>query len=88
VDAADYVVWRKFNGTLTTLPNDSTPGIVSPADLDEWKAHFGMMAMPGGGSAKSAVPEPGTSLTFLFALGIAKVRQRRSDPLRKLNKRD
>jgi hypothetical protein len=57
VDAADYVVWRKFNGTTTTLPNDSTPGIVSPADLDEWKAHFGMMA--GGGSSTAAVPEPG-----------------------------
>jgi hypothetical protein len=82
VDAADYVVWRKFNGTLTTLPNDSTPGIVSPADLDEWKAHFGMMAMPGGGSSTAAVPEPGTLLTFLFALGFVEVRRRRSNPLR------
>jgi hypothetical protein len=66
VDAADYVVWRKFNGTLTTLPNDSTPGIVSPADLDEWKAHFGMMA--GGGSSTAAVPEPGTMTAALCLL--------------------
>jgi hypothetical protein len=70
VDAADYVVWRKFNGTLTTLPNDSTPGIVSPADLDEWKAHFGMMAMPGGGSSTSAVPEPPMHFVTLALLAL------------------
>jgi hypothetical protein len=25
VDAADYVLWRNNNNTVTTLPNDSTP---------------------------------------------------------------
>jgi hypothetical protein len=64
VDAADYVVWRKNNGTLVTLPNDSTPGIVSAADYDEWKAHFGMMA--GGGSSSAAVPEPATFAASMF----------------------
>jgi hypothetical protein len=72
VDAADYVVWRKLNGTLTTLPNDSTPGIVSPADFDEWRAHFGMMA--GTGSSAAAVPEPGTLMALLFALCLVGVR--------------
>jgi hypothetical protein len=66
VDAADYVVWRKLNGTLTTLPNDSTPGIVSPADYDEWKLHFGMSS-GGAGSSTSAVPEP-AALSPVLAL--------------------
>ena len=32
VDAGDYVLWRKYSGQSVTLPNDSTPGTVTPAD--------------------------------------------------------
>lgn len=62
VDAADYVLWRKYSGQSVTLPNDSTPGTVTAADYDVWRSHFGQT--PGAGSSAegleaSSVPEPG-----------------------------
>jgi len=66
VDAADYVVWRKHNGTTTVLPNDNTPGIVSPADYDDWVANFGMMS--GGGAGVTAVPEPASLSAALLLM--------------------
>ncbi|MEX2310758.1 MAG: hypothetical protein WD738_24535 [Pirellulales bacterium] len=70
VDAADYVVWRKYNNTATTLPNDSTPG-TSAADYDVWRAHFGDTIGTGAGdiaSARNAVPEPCTLVLALAGL--------------------
>jgi hypothetical protein len=68
VDAGDYVLWRKFNNTATTLPNDSTPG-TNASDYTVWRAHFGQP--PGSGAsfgASVAVPEPAASaLTLLLA---------------------
>jgi T5SS/PEP-CTERM-associated repeat protein len=48
VNAADYVVWRKTDGT--------------PAGYNEWRANFGQPA-PGAGGI-STVPEPATLLSF------------------------
>jgi hypothetical protein len=79
VDAADYVVWRDNLNLAVTLPNDSTPGSVSPADYDEWRANFGRMA--GGGAASgqaAAVPEPGTWVLFALVIGWAAARLRRA----------
>ena len=54
VDAADYVVWRKTNGTQT--------------GYNDWRANFGRTAGVGSGAnANAAVPEP-TTLTMLVAL--------------------
>jgi hypothetical protein len=77
VDAADYVVWRNVNGTTTTLPNDSTPGIVSQADYDEWRTRFGMMS--GVGASAQPVPEPGafTVVALLLTCWTACVRRYR-----------
>ncbi len=44
VDAADYVLWRDKLGTMTTLPNDTTPGNVTQEDFTVWRANFGKMA--------------------------------------------
>jgi hypothetical protein len=68
VDAADYVVWRKFNGTLTTLPNDETSGSVLPVDYDVWREHFGEGNL---GSSSTAAPEPTAfaSALLLIACG-------------------
>jgi hypothetical protein len=41
VDAADQVVWRDNLDQSVTLPNDPTPGTVTQADYDVWKAAFG-----------------------------------------------
>jgi autotransporter-associated beta strand protein len=61
VDAADYVVWRKNEGTTNVLPNDGgLGGTVGVAHFNLWRENFGN-PMPGGGSgANAAVPEPGT----------------------------
>jgi hypothetical protein len=67
VDAADYVTWRKNNGTNTPLPNDDGLGTpIGPAHYNLWAANFGSMA-PGSGAAIGAVPEPSSCL--LLALG-------------------
>src|SRR5205085_2633394 len=34
VDAADYVVWRKYAGTTHTLPNDPTGGTIGIAQYN------------------------------------------------------
>jgi hypothetical protein len=63
VDAADYVVWRKTDGTQT--------------GYDAWRANFGTSLLAGSGSAipsaKSlpAVPEPSTlMIACIAAIGI------------------
>jgi hypothetical protein len=53
VDTADYVLWRRSNG--------------SPADYNLWRAHFGA-SVPANGAALAeiaAVPEP-SSLVLIF----------------------
>jgi probable HAF family extracellular repeat protein len=62
VDAADYVVWRKGLGTTYTQN-----------DYNVWRAHFGQTFFTGGpgataGSSNNAVPEPTTSMLFVFAV--------------------
>ena len=55
VDAADYVVWRKTDG--------------SPGGYNDWRTNFGRTS--GSGSALSsgaAVPEPGAFMLFAAAL--------------------
>ncbi|HVT27160.1 MAG TPA: choice-of-anchor tandem repeat GloVer-containing protein [Lacipirellulaceae bacterium] len=73
VDAADYVVWRKYNNTAMTLPNDSTPG-TDVSDYDVWQVHFGQIAGSGSGSSlestTAGVPES-TSTALLFIATIA-----------------
>jgi hypothetical protein len=53
VDAADYVVWWKKNGSLP--------------QYDEWRSHFGLPAGSGSGSAEAAVPEPVGALLLVLA---------------------
>jgi hypothetical protein len=58
VDAADYVVWRKSDGTL--------------AGYNLWRSHFGQPPGSGSGSGGAslfqvAVPEPATFVLLMFA---------------------
>jgi hypothetical protein len=53
VNAADYVVWRKTNGT--------------PAGYNEWRTNFGRTSGSGSGVGSSAVPEPGTAALLILS---------------------
>jgi hypothetical protein len=41
VNAGDYTRWRDNLGATVTLPNDSTPGMVTSDDYNVWKTAFG-----------------------------------------------
>ncbi len=73
VDAADYVLWRRYLGQSVTLPNDSTSGTVTAADYDVWRSHFGQTPTGSGAGdlLQAAVPEPATaSLITLLAAAL------------------
>jgi subtilisin family serine protease len=55
VNAADYVAFRKFVGTGTSLPNTTNPDDpVVPADQELWETNFGASADSGGSAAVSS----------------------------------
>jgi hypothetical protein len=68
VDAADYVVWRKSDGSLE--------------DYDVWRAHFGQTGgSPSAQRAAGAVPEPAsTALIILGCTGLVARRRKRCLP--------
>jgi glucosylceramidase len=74
VDVADYVVWRKNEGSDNALPNDNdlnTP--VGQDHYDLWRSNFGAMAVVG----VSAVPEPsGLPLVIGGLLGLMGIHAR------------
>ncbi len=79
VDAADYLVWRKYQGTTHLLPNDPLGGTIGMAQYDQWRAHFGQP--PGSGAAptaNAAVPEPANWLQIILVAAIASTRRRRT----------
>ncbi|MEX2310757.1 MAG: PEP-CTERM sorting domain-containing protein [Pirellulales bacterium] len=72
VDAADYVVWRKFVGAATLNNRDPNGmGPVGQADYDFWRMHFGETIGSGAGaigSASAAVPEPTSPLILIVGM--------------------
>lgn len=78
VDAADYVVWRKFDGTGIDLPNDGDlPGDIGPAEYGMWHENFGSGGSAGGSPGN--VPEPAAATLFVLGLiGCVASRRRRS----------
>ncbi|HEY3396012.1 MAG TPA: PEP-CTERM sorting domain-containing protein, partial [Lacipirellulaceae bacterium] len=63
VDAADYVVWRKTDGTQ--------PG------YDEWRTNFGRTSGSGAGLDAAGVPEPSSLLLVLAACSLVACARRR-----------
>lgn len=79
VDAADFALWRNSVGQAITLPNDSTPGSVTQADYEVWRANFGRTP-PGSGAGAAfgtAVPEP-ASCWLAFIAVLAPIARRRA----------
>jgi hypothetical protein len=73
VNAADYVTWRKLNGTSTVMPNDPNP---LPIDNDQyvtWRGNFGASGGSGGSGDQGnvSVPEPATVMSVLLAVVLA-----------------
>jgi hypothetical protein len=75
VDALDYTLWRNHLGQLVTLPNDTTPGEVTAADYEVWKANYGESLFAGAGGLEvpvsNQVPEPSFLLLVAVAGGMA-----------------
>jgi hypothetical protein len=82
VDAADYAVWRKYQGTTHALPNDPTGGTIGPAQYATWRSNFGRPPGSGVGSSLdglgSAVPEPSSAAILGILSLIALARRRRA----------
>ncbi|HEY3393038.1 MAG TPA: PEP-CTERM sorting domain-containing protein, partial [Lacipirellulaceae bacterium] len=63
VDAADYVVWRKTNGTQD--------------GYTAWRTNFGRTSGPAAGQVAAAAPEPASlALAALSVLAVVSVRRR------------
>jgi len=73
VDAADYVVWRKTDGT--------------PAGYDAWRANFGQPSGSGSvANANATIPEPTTLMMLIVAaVGVRLRRRQIASECRKLN---
>lgn len=60
VDAGDYVMWRKLQGTTVTPwsgADGNGDGVVDQDDHSVWRAHFGQTLPPNAGSWASAAAE-------------------------------
>lgn len=63
VDAADYVVWRKNDGTNNPLPNDDGLGVpIGTGHFELWIANYGNTASGAASGQSIAVPEPSSVL--------------------------
>lgn len=72
VDAADYPLWRNYNGQVggaTTAQGDGTgEGNVDGADYTYWRSRFGNVAGNGSGLQSTTVPEPASTLLVWLGL--------------------
>jgi hypothetical protein len=69
VNTADYLVWRKRNGTTFKLMNEVagiTPGQVTAEDYTAWRARFGNITGSGAQLGAKSVPEPSTIALFIL----------------------
>jgi hypothetical protein len=75
VDAADYLVWRRFMGTTVspwTNGDGNGDGVVNESDYFAWRQSFGraIITASGGaaGTGAAVVPEPAASALACLAL--------------------
>ncbi len=82
VDAADYLLWRRYQNTTHVLANDPIGGTIGPAQYTQWRAHFGQSAGSGTGLTSSLlssnVPEPAALSLMILAAAIYLPRRRRA----------
>jgi hypothetical protein len=82
-DAADYVPWRKFEGTYFQLPNDTEP---LPIDIDQynrWRENFTQLLSGSGGvSQVITAPEPTSAALMAISALAASAFSRRGRAIR------
>jgi hypothetical protein len=71
IDAADYVIWRKTNGSMTNLlANGDTSGTsalsINAADYAAWMKQYGNVGGGGSTTSLAAAPEPSAWLIAFF----------------------
>jgi hypothetical protein len=76
VDAADYVVWRKNEGTNNMLANNPTPGPIDQTEYERWRANFGNSSLGSGGVAAGQAAEPASWMLVLPAIVALAARRR------------
>ncbi len=68
VDAADFVLYRKYFGASANSPADSNhDGLINDVDYQFWRQRFGNPLPPGAGSLFTSIPEPGTLVLLCAA---------------------
>jgi hypothetical protein len=77
VDAADYVVFRKNEGTPSSLANDPIGGVIGQGQYDQWRAHFSESAIGSSANANSNVPEPSAFAMLIMAAAVVPTRRRK-----------
>jgi hypothetical protein len=68
VDAADYVVWRDNENTMSTLPNDPAGGTIGPSQYNNWRANFGASTAGTSASQATNVPESAALVLAVCAM--------------------
>jgi hypothetical protein len=68
VNAADYILYRKYYGSRTNSVADANhDGIVNEFDYQIWRQRYGNPLSPGAGSSITSIPEPSTIFLLLIA---------------------
>jgi hypothetical protein len=81
VDAADYVVWRKSQGTTTSLPNDLIGGTIGTKQYSQWRTSFGIATSSGTNMISSAqIAEPSTALLCVVCVSAILSHRQRTAP--------
>ena len=73
VDAGDYVIWNKNNGSGNPLPNDNGLGTpIGPAHYTLWRNNFGLTLPQAWTNGNNAIFSAGTDAAgSLYAINIA-----------------
>jgi hypothetical protein len=67
VNAADYIIWRRSQGTGSLQADGDTNGVINGSDYAVWREVFGANGGSGASMAANAfgVPEPSSGVLFV-----------------------